>query len=271
MARTIVAACALFRVVVMAVCVGAFYVQGAAVRLRGTNEEAGEAVGQLILEADRASKAEVGRDGPSAPGAYYGALAKTLRDGEEALVNPHVSEVVERANSLAERKGATDFLCPRKWAELCPEGWAALAARTCVAPPSYQGPCKRTQILAGAAVWEKRFIADNCKAPWPCAGWADGCTDGRNYDECPAGWADAGAGLCKASSSNATSLPRCPAVLKLGDLQIADKQELAVACGLRWPCRRRCWQDFRLGCPAVAWEGTCEGGLRTRICCARNG
>mmetsp|Transcript_128242 Transcript_128242/g.399292 ORF Transcript_128242/g.399292 Transcript_128242/m.399292 type:complete len:96 (-) Transcript_128242:207-494(-) len=35
-------------------------------------------------------------------------------------------------------------------------------------------------------------------------------------------------------------------------MSIPDKQELAVACGMRWACQVRCDQDYSAVCPKAA-------------------
>ena len=38
----------------------------------------------------------------------------------------------------------------------------------------------------------------------------------------------------------------CMTMYKFDEMPIGGKQELAVACGIKWNCKAECVQDFRL-------------------------
>merc|ERR1712083_1189376 len=106
------------------------------------------------------------------------------------------------------------------------------------------GPCAAAQMLAHATLGEKYKFASACSAPWPCA--SGSCANGKDYDVCPEGWSSVEAGFCQITSG-ATS--KCGDLYKFDDMPIADKQELALACGLTWPCKTACAEDYSQACP----------------------
>lgn len=180
------------------------------------------------------------------------ALADELSANEEVLVNPVASKVIAKANSEAASEIVpSDVLCPRAWSSPCPDGWKSLGA-TCQAPDSYGGPCASAQSFKDAAAVDKYKFSIECAAPWPCA--SDACATGKDYDVCPEGWSTAGNGFCQGS----TATSKCASLYNFDDLAIAEKQELAAACGLSWPCRSACEQDYSVACPK-GWSAV--GGL----------
>jgi len=210
------------------------------------NAQLGLRVGGLLAQANRAVSVEAsgGRAG------LYAGLVERLQDDQEGLVNPNVSQVVERANSVAMREVVPrDPLCSRNWTRLCPDGWVQRGRAYCSAPAAYTGPCKRAQALTALTALGKFKFAVDCQAPWPC-GSPDACEVSRDYDACPVGWGDAGGGFCKELSN----MSKCAPLYKFDQIPIAGKQELTAACGIQWPCRPHCDQDFSSSCPEVALQ-----------------
>merc|ERR1712130_133950 len=146
-------------------------------------EKLGQDIGMLVKEID-ASAAD-----PD----YHAGAVEALQENEEVLVNPAVADVVAEANNLAAHTVVDpDDICTRNWALPCPDGWS-LVGDICAAPRSYAGPCKPTQALRDYTPLEKTKFVSNCKAVWPCA---DSCADGHDYEGCPNGWVNVGAGFC---------------------------------------------------------------------------
>jgi len=141
------------------------------------------------------------------------------------------------------------MVCNRDWSQPCPDGWALVGTSVCVAPSSYKGGCASNQMLGGASTLAKSAFALKCKAPWPCSG-STNCPQGHDYEVCPVGWEQIGNGYCRHDGSEP---PKCASVFAFGDMQIAEKQELAKDCDLRWGCRASCEQDFRSQCPE-GWQ-----------------
>merc|ERR1712228_5678 len=111
------------------------------------------------------------------------------------------------------------------------------------------GGCANNQMLGGSKTLAKSAFALKCKAPWPCSGNTN-CPQGRDYEVCPMGWEEIGNGYCRHGGSDA---PKCASVFAFGDMQIAEKQDLAKDCDLQWGCRASCEQDFRSQCPE-GWQ-----------------
>jgi len=50
---------------------------------------------------------------------------------------------------------------------------------------------------------------------------------------------------------------KCKSVVRMGDELF--KEEFGIRCGLKWPCKKQCQEDFGLACP-TGWfllDGTC--------------
>lgn len=205
------------------------------------NMKLGQSIGNLIHDAD--SKGDA---------AFHSSLMNELSANDEALVNPKVTEVVAQANSLAAHASVpTDSVCVRKWANTCPDGWAALSSGACLAPSGYEntGGCKCVQSFASASVMDKYKFASTCNAPWPCE---DACGEGHDYTGCPTGWTDMGGGSCQTTNA------KCMSAYNFGDMAVSEKQELAIACNMEWPCKISCAQDYSQPCPK-GW--TTSGGM----------
>jgi len=132
-------------------------------------------------------------------------------------------------------------LCAHHWAG-CPDGWS-LSFETCIAPPSYAGPCARVLHLGGGV--DKRKFAADCGAPWPCAGE---CANGHDYDNsfCPAGWTNRG-DYCENVGVVATE--QCNSKYIFASITTEMKQGLAISCGHKWPCLRQCEPEYAAACP----------------------
>merc|ERR1711862_591234 len=166
----------------------------------------------------------------------------------------------------------SDSVCERQWTKPCPDGWDHTGNSVCVAPASYtiSGACRHTQTFTHADARTKLEFSASCAAPWPCDG--DACNEGRDYESCPTGWADIGDGFCRAPSNVET---KCEPTYKFSEIPISTKQELAIACGIEWPCKSSCAPDYRRACPEgwtevagmcaapVTYSGDCSYSMNT--------
>lgn len=215
------------------------------------NRQLGVDIGGLI----RNVSSEVAADSSHT---YPKGLVDALGSDEEVLVNPRVSEVVARANSLASHERIDrDGFCVRDWSQPCPAGWLRLGRFECKAPTSYGGACRQMQSFAHASALDKYRFAVACGAAWPCEG---DCAEGRDYDRCPTGWTSSGNGFCQTGAAPDAG---CMSIYKFDEMIVSDKEELGRACGLEWACRQTCVQDFSNPCPE-GW--TVQSG--TGVCAA---
>lgn len=222
-----------------------------------SGKDLGEQVGINLRAADEEIAADASQNGEKSD--LQGSYAETLTSKEMVLVNPAVSQVIRQTNWLAGSLVERDGLCDRNWEAKCPDGWVLAGSDQCAAPPSYGGACKTAQSFIGKSAAEKKQIADECKAPWPCK---DECHDGRDYSElCPEGWSDNSGGFCEAPASIET---KCATSFYFAEMDMKTKQELGVTCGFRWKCKPGCIQDFHQTCP----EGWNEVPLNPGICTA---
>jgi CPW-WPC domain-containing protein len=181
--------------------------------------------------------------------AFLKQLADQFGAKQPVLTNPGVAAAVARANRLATSSvAAADELCSRDWAQICPDGWRLVDEMTCSAPASYQGACGTIQKIEASVAAKTRFV-DTCKAPWPCKE-AEVCAEGRDYEACPAGWTLLKDGFCRRAS---TAPSQCPGLYNFAAMDIVQKQELALVCGLIWNCRESCKRDFSATCPE-GWD-----------------
>lgn len=225
--------------------------------LAPNRREVGQQVGANIREANQEVAAEAGQNGGKSD--FQTAYAQTLTAKEMVLVNPEVSKVINKVNRLAGSLVEKDGLCERRWEAKCPDGWVLAGNSQCVAPAAYGGACKRVQSFDSLSVAEKQQIADECKAPWPCA---DDCSEGRDYSElCPQGWTNAGGGFCEAGAGASTD---CAASYDFAEMDLKTKEELAKTCGFNWKCNAACDQDFSQTCP----DGWNEVPLNPGMCTA---
>lgn len=185
------------------------------------------------------------------------ALAAAANAGKQAglMQKAFANEVLQAHHEelgLADRDGAAtreatpsdgDNLCARDLIQPCPAGWRLVGDKQCEAPQAYQGPCKHLQSFASTSSEEKLAFSTACKAPWPCR---DECQYGRDYDQvCPDGWSYLGNGFCQTTQANAT----CSTLYNFHELSPPQKQDIALACGISWPCKTQCPQDYQQPCP----------------------
>merc|ERR1712110_54595 len=143
-----------------------------------------------------------------------------------------VSAIIEKANRDIAEDAVYDPTCTRDWAG-CPDGWGR-SGNSCLAPASYTGPCARAVEFEGG-IPEKKHFADDCKAPWPCAGR---CPSGHGHDYdspgCPEGWARVGR-FCEAAR-HPLAATKCGDRYMFAGMSMVEKQSITIACGLVWPC-----------------------------------
>lgn len=103
---------------------------------------------------------------------------------------------------------------------------------------------------------QKQQIAEDCKAPWPCA---DSCSEGHDYSAvCPLGWHDDGTGFCEAPAHFET---HCAKSYDFAEMDVRMRQELATTCGFSWPCLGSCQQDYSKACPENWQEVAMNPGM----------
>lgn len=216
-------------------------------------------LGQRVGSDLRGAEEEIAAEGNQNRGTeFQDSYVRALTSKESVLVNPEVSKVIMQTNGLASSMVEKDNFCERRWAAKCPDGWTSVGVDQCVAPAAYGGACaKHMSMMDTKTTPEKREIAEDCKAPWPCE---DECADGRDYSElCPEGWTSAGGGFCEASQDSNTP---CSRAYDFAEMSIQTKSELGHTCGFNWKCKGDCAQDFSKSCPADWQEvpsnpGTC--------------
>lgn len=219
-----------------------------------SGREIGAQVGANLRAADREIAAEVQQNGGRSE--FQSGYLQAMTADEKILVNPAVSEVLNKVNRLAGSMVAKDGLCERRWDAKCPDGWSSTGSDQCIAPAGYGGACKKVQTFVGKTAAEKQRIAEECKAPWPCV---DACLQGRDYDNlCPEGWSDSGDGFCDAPASFQT---KCATSYDFAEMSLQFKQELAQTCGFNWKCKEQCEQDFSSACPEEWTEVPMNPGL----------
>ena len=207
------------------------------------NERLGQDIGETLREAGAQTAADASHNN-GGHSAFQESMLHQLSSDQDVLVNPKVSEVIAETNNIAAHQTVpSDNVCRRNWAQPCPDGWSRLG-ENCLAPPSYEyfGGCRNLQSFTGASVMAKYRFASDCKAPWPCE---DHCSSGHDYETCPQGWIDVGAGFCKRQNSDG----KCKSMYKFDDMSIGDKQELAAVCDVKWTCATKCVEDYSKACP----------------------
>jgi len=198
----------------------------------------GDSLGQKLGRAVVSSVQDIQKEG----GDYESTIMDLLASKQEVLSSPEISKAIAAANSLAEQKGPTDPTCERDLSAACPDGWEA-SEGGCSAPASYAGGCAAFQAFGAATTQQAKLeFAATCGAPWPCAG---GCANGADYEACPLGWQAMGGGYCSSQAST-----KCGSLFNFAAMGVAQKQELAKDCGLKWACKESCAQDFGARCPA---------------------
>lgn len=215
---------------------------GAAVHVRGSAMHLMQApmdqVGSRLVSANLAVAQSAARGGGEAA---YDAMVHQIDATRTVPANPAVTAVTEKANRMFESLHPGDPLCTRDWAG-CPDGWS-LSFESCIAPPSYTGPCANILHLGGGV--DKRKFANDCGAPWPCAGE---CVDGHDYDNsfCPVGWTNRG-DYCESAGAVATD--QCNSKYIFASINTEMKQGLALLCGHKWPCLSQCESEYTASCP----------------------
>lgn len=218
--------------------------------------ELGENLGAQVLAADDEIAADASQNGGKST--FQSAYAEALTSKETVLVNPAVSKVLEQSNGLAQSLVEKDGLCKRQWDLECPDGWTLSGDGQCAAPASYGGACKKVQTFSGMSSMQKQQVAEDCKAPWPCA---DACEGGHDYSvACPEGWHDDGTGFCEAPAGYET---QCARSYDFAEMDVSMRQELAETCGFSWPCQGSCNQDFSKTCPEDWQEVPLNPGMCT--------
>merc|ERR1719416_303916 len=187
--------------------------------------EKGDSLGQKLGRAVVSSVQDIQKEG----GDYESTIMDLLASKQEVLSSPEISKPIAAANSLAEQKGPTDPTCERDLSAACPDGWEA-SEGGCSAPASYAGGCAAFQAFGAATTQQAKLeFAATCGAPWPCAG---GCANGADYEACPLGWQAMGGGYCSSQAST-----KCGSLFNFAAMDVAQKQELAKDCGLKWACK----------------------------------
>ena len=102
----------------------------------------------------------------------------------------------------------------------------------CSSPRGYSGGCATAQYFNGMDKAARAQFAEDCDAPWPCAGE---CAGGADFDACPTGWSDAGDGFC--SQTTTPTDATCPTIINFAELGGREREELARVCSIAWPCR----------------------------------
>ncbi|CAJ1365937.1 unnamed protein product [Effrenium voratum] len=148
--------------------------------------------------------------------------------------------------------------CDRDY-EGCPQGWQTVVNGTCFGPTSYAGQCSLQQAGWGSLRDdEKKVVENECNVIWPCK---DRCL--QDFAQpCPLFWSPINEGLCKAPSWYKGD---CPDTLAVGN-DVFSHQEMAVRCGLTWPCSSLCKSDFDQLCPtgwAVDDAATCHAPTKS--------
>lgn len=172
----------------------------------------------------------------------YEAMRSQVDSARTVPAIPSVTAATTKANKMFEAMHTKDSVCARDW-EGCPDGWA-LSFDSCIAPQSYKGPCSNVLHLGGGL--DKQKFADDCKAPWPCAGE---CSSGHDYgiSNCPVGWIDQPGEYCEHVGAIATE--KCNSKYDFASISTEMKQSLAIACGHQWPCLMQCEPDYLAACP----------------------
>jgi CPW-WPC domain-containing protein len=220
-------------------------------------KEGGVEVGSMLRNAHRHLVADVSNQKENV---FLDGLVRQLQEkmpsDEHVLVNDQVSEVVAKGNKLAdEGRIEPDAICSRNWNHPCPSGWMAFGGRDCIAPPSYQGACGHLQSFEGATPFDKNKFAEDCQVQWPCL---DECSEGRDYGQaCPQDWEDSHDGFCVAARK-VTKPSHCAELYKFDDMSAGEKEAIAFACGLKWPCKLPCVQDYSQACPQE-WQESSQG------------
>ena len=145
----------------------------------------------------------------------------------DAVAPSRIAALSERL--LDDRDG-----CVRDWMVPCPNGWTQALSRgevTCSSPRGYSGGCATVQSFAGADKAMRAGFAEDCDAPWPCVG---ACAGGADFDGCPSGWTDVGAGFCSQGAAPADA--RCPTTMNFAELGAYERDALSRACSIEWPC-----------------------------------
>lgn len=136
--------------------------------------------------------------------------------------------------------------CRIDWSRPCPAGWDEQPGQAgqCAATASYGGPCATLQSAALSTAGKQR-LAQQCGVGWPCIGGSDSCPEGVDFSGCPQGWKETSQGLCGAPPQY---FGNCHRTLQF-DGDDDDKEDVQLRCGVRWPCKSPCNEDFSAACP----------------------
>jgi len=136
--------------------------------------------------------------------------------------------------------------CRQDFSPLCPSGWARLAGGSCEAPLSYAGNCDTVFKSLGLSAEEKQSLSLSCGFNWPCVEEAI-CE--RDFAGCPLGWSESSDGACGAPAMYFGS---CANRLSFDDG--SDKEEIGLRCGVQWPCKHSCIEDFAGATCPESWQ-----------------
>lgn len=231
-------------VVLVPSAAAAAHVRGSAMRF---NEAPRDQVLSRIVSANLALAQSAAHGGGESG---YNAMLHQLDATRTVPAIPAVTAATDKANRMFESMQTVDPVCTRDWAA-CPDGWSS-SFETCIAPPSYTGPCASVLHLGGG-VDKPKFAAD-CGAPWPCVGE---CANGHDYDSslCPVGWTSRG-DYCENIGVVATE--QCNSKYMFASISTDMKQGLAMSCGHKWPCLRQCEPEYAAVCPQ-GWSLDADG------------
>jgi len=229
-----------------------FHLCAAHVHGDGLSADVGAQIADVIYEAAQSTSVGAGHQ-HAVDGLLQKAFAHELLHTDETVVSMSSPEEILKRRQL---QSDQDDICDRNWAHTCPDGWIPLQEFQCSAPLSYKGPCKHLQSFASTNAVDKHVFSSVCKTPWPCR---DECDHGRDYDKlCPEDWAYIGNGFCESRGNyNAT----CSSLYNFHDMSSADKQELGLACGIKWPCKTHCSANYNKPCPYEWTEITASPGF----------
>jgi len=125
----------------------------------------------------------------------------------------------------------------------CPRGWERYGKWSCAAPASYSGPCmKDYEGLAKVDANRKRQLENMCNIEWPCEEQCE-----RDWSlACPEFWAETASGYCVAPPQY--RFEGCAKMISVGS-SATERQNIAAACHVTWPCISRCGEDYAQVCP----------------------
>lgn len=176
------------------------------------------------LQADTRCEAPASYPGPCAPQTHMGNLSITEKQHFEIKCNVSWP--------------ATAPKCKRDYDAHCPYGWRGGGNKTgtpsCTAPSTYTG-CTNVKSFVAMTLSEKREWEHTCNAPFPCSDRSSAdCTTVWSLP-CPADWSIVDGGrACVAPDEYSGN---CSVVLLgLSQMNVRQKHDIAVSCGVSWPC-----------------------------------